>query len=229
MWPILLFVIGLGLVVFVHELGHFLVAKAVGIKVERFAFGFGRRLCGIQRGETDYCINLIPLGGYVKMLGQEDVKQVEETNDPRSFNSKSVGARFAVIAAGVVMNILLAAVLFILVAMVGKRYLAPVVGSVAPGFPASEVVVDWQGCGGCGKVATSASCPTSAQPPRQAGGGIGPQFRLGLRASAGGGIGPQFRLGLRAVMAAATSNPVCSERGLKPGDKVLAIEASNPC
>ncbi|MFA6135252.1 MAG: site-2 protease family protein [Phycisphaerae bacterium] len=213
LWPILLFVIGLGLVVFVHELGHFLVAKAVGIKIERFAFGFGRRLCGIQRGETDYCINLIPLGGYVKMLGQEDVKQVEETNDPRSFNSKSVGARFAVIAAGVVMNILLAAVLFILVAMVGKKYLAPVVGSVAPGFPASEVVVDWQGCGGCGKIATSASCPTSS--PASA-----PVLAAASAPSSAPASAP--------VMVAATSNPACPEKGLKPGDKILAIEASNP-
>ena len=62
-WPILQFVIGLGLVVFVHELGHFLVAKASGIRVDRFALGFGPRIFGVKKGETDYCVCLLPLGG----------------------------------------------------------------------------------------------------------------------------------------------------------------------
>ncbi len=68
--PIAVFAIGLGFVVFVHELGHFLVAKWVGIKVERFALGFGPRLFGFRRGDTDYCIKALPIGGYIKMLGQ---------------------------------------------------------------------------------------------------------------------------------------------------------------
>ncbi|MCD4699233.1 MAG: site-2 protease family protein, partial [Phycisphaerae bacterium] len=129
-WPILLFVIGLGLMIFVHELGHCLVAKWVGIKVERFALGMGPRLFGIKRGETDYCLCAIPLGGYVKMLGQEDFKALKEGDraDPRSFEAKSVGARFAVISAGVIMNLILAAVLFIIIGMVGKNFVAPVVG-----------------------------------------------------------------------------------------------------
>jgi len=142
-WPILLFVIGLGLVVFVHELGHFLAARAAKIKVERFAFGFGPRLFGFTRGETDYCINLLPFGGYVKMLGQEDVKEADQTSDPRSFNNKPIRARFAVISAGVFMNFVLAAVLFVLVAMVGKDYLAPVIGAVRPGFPAASAQIEW--------------------------------------------------------------------------------------
>ena len=163
-WPILQFVIGLGLVIFVHELGHFLVAKAVGIKVERFALGFGPRLFGIVRGETDYCVNALPLGGYVKMLGQEDFKPVEEgparhgaaiehpalvpppaaaTADPRSYNSKSVGARFLVIAAGVVMNVIFAAALFVLVCLIGKDFPAPVVGEAAPGWPAATAKIVW--------------------------------------------------------------------------------------
>jgi len=143
--PILQFVIGLGLVVFIHELGHFLVAKLVGINVERFAFGFGPRLFGIKRGETDYCVNLLPLGGYVKMLGQEDFKPLTETDkpDPRSYEGKTVGQRFAVIAAGVVMNVILAVVLFIIVGLVGIDFLAPKVGGVVPGYPAAEVELDW--------------------------------------------------------------------------------------
>jgi regulator of sigma E protease len=74
-WPLLQFLIGVGLVIFVHELGHFLMAKAVNIKVEKFAMGIGPRLWGFRRGETEYCLNLLlPLGGYVKMLGQDDVR-----------------------------------------------------------------------------------------------------------------------------------------------------------
>jgi len=144
--PILQLVIGLGLVVFVHELGHFLAAKRVGIKVERFALGFGPRLFGAKVGETDYCVSLLPLGGYIKMLGQEDFGPTKEREelDPRSFEAKSVGRRFAVIAAGVVMNVIFAAVLFIVVGLVGMDFAAPVVGGVMPGYPASEVVFSWR-------------------------------------------------------------------------------------
>jgi len=144
--PLLQFVIGLGLVVFIHELGHFLVAKMVGIKVERFAIGFGPRLIGIKKGETDYCINAFPLGGYVKMLGQEDFAPQSKPDkpDPRSYEGKSVGQRFAVIAAGVVMNVLLAGVLFIIVGMVGMDFPAPIVGSTENGFPASQVELKWR-------------------------------------------------------------------------------------
>lgn len=143
-WWIAEFIIGLGLVVFVHELGHFLVAKFVDIKVERFALGFGPRLVGFQRGETDYCINVIPLGGYVKMLGQEDFKpESGELPDPRAFTSKSVGARFAVVSAGVIMNVIFAAVAFVIVSMVGMKAPAPVIGMVMPGSPASKAEITW--------------------------------------------------------------------------------------
>lgn len=147
LWPILAFILGLGLVVFVHELGHFLVAKWVGIKVEKFALGFGRRVLGIKWGETDYCLNAIPLGGYVKMLGQEDFKPLTENEkpDPRSYEAKSVGARFAVISAGVIMNVILAAILFIIIGMVGMKTPAPVVGDVEPTFPAAMATIQWQG------------------------------------------------------------------------------------
>jgi len=145
-WPVFLFVFGLGLMVFVHELGHFLVAKWVGIKVERFAIGMGPRLFGFKPGETDYCVCMVPLGGYVKMLGQEDFKPLEEGDqpDPRSYQSKSVGKRFAVISAGVIMNIILAAALFVTVGLVGKDFVAPVIGFVEPGGPASQAKVTLQ-------------------------------------------------------------------------------------
>ena len=146
LWPILLLIIGLGLVIFVHELGHFLAAKGVGIKVERFALGFGPRVLGYRGRETDYCICLLPLGGYVKMLGQEDFKPLEEGGeepDPRSYNAKSVGARLLVISAGVVMNVIFAALLFVIVFMVGMRFVDSRVGSVEHGYPADQARIRW--------------------------------------------------------------------------------------
>lgn len=135
-----LMVIGFGLVVFVHELGHFLVAKKVGIKVEEFAIGFGRRLWSFRRGETEYRLNILPLGGYVKMLGQEDFKPKDgEVADPRAYNNRPIWARICVVSAGVVMNVIFAALLFVIVFMVGIRFNAPVVGGVSPGFPAATV------------------------------------------------------------------------------------------
>jgi regulator of sigma E protease len=160
LWPVVQLLVGLGLVVFVHELGHFLVAKRVGIAVDKFAVGFGPRLFGVRRGETDYCVNLLPLGGYVKMLGQEDFKPVEDQlADPRAFNNKPVGARVAVTSAGVVMNCLFAAGLFIIVSLVGMRFPAPVVGGVLPGRPAAMAQITWQG---------EAPPSTSARPPAPA-------------------------------------------------------------
>jgi len=167
--PILLLVVGLGLVVFVHELGHFLIAKRVGIKVERFALGFGPRLFGFKRGETDYCVNLVPLGGYVKMSGQEDFAALKDTDepDPRSYEGKSISQRMMVISAGVVMNVIFAAVLFVVVGLIGKDFPAPVIGGVRPNYPAAMVELRWQD-------AEAASQPEDAPSAR-------PDFGPGLR------------------------------------------------
>jgi len=148
--PLIMLVVGLSLVIFTHELGHFLLAKWVGIKVERFAIGFGPRLFGIRRGETDYCVNVLPLGGYVKMLGQEDLQPMEEEDgpgDPRAYHNKSIGARMMVIAAGVVMNVITAAILFIIVGLAGIRFVAPVVGGVREDSPAAKAAITWEGEG----------------------------------------------------------------------------------
>jgi regulator of sigma E protease len=146
LWPILQFVVGFGLVIFVHEFGHFIVAKAVGVRVEQFALGFGTRLFGFKRGETDYRVNLLPMGGYVKLAGQEDFAPLkeEDRSDPRLFPNKSISARLAVISAGVTMNVILAALLFILVGVVGIRFPAPVVGGTLLGSPAANAVIHWQ-------------------------------------------------------------------------------------
>lgn len=144
LWPILLLVMGLGGVIFFHELGHFVVAKCVGIKVERFAMGFGPRLFSFKKGETDYSICLLPIGGFIKMLGQEDLAPLTEgEKNPRAYSSKTVGQRFAVISAGVIMNVIIAAILFIIIGIVSISFTAPIVGDVAPGLPAAGADITW--------------------------------------------------------------------------------------
>ena len=107
-WPYLLMLLGFSVIVFVHELGHFAVAKWAGVRIETFAIGFGREIAGLTRGETRYSFNILPLGGYVKMLGQEDFddksNQLRFKDDPRSFINKPVGHRMAIVSAGVIMN-----------------------------------------------------------------------------------------------------------------------------
>lgn len=127
----------LGLVIFVHELGHFLVARWAGVLVERFSIGFGPVLFSIKRGETEYALSLIPLGGYVKMLGQTDTPEVEEvTTDQRSYQNKPVASRMAIISAGVCMNVLFGFACFAIAYRLGVEYQPAVIGSVIPGRPA---------------------------------------------------------------------------------------------
>jgi len=115
---IIYFVITLGILIFIHELGHFIMAKRAGIKVEAFSLGFGPRLLGIKIGETDYRISAFPLGGYVKMLGEDPTD--EEATDPRSFSQKSILARGKVVFFGPLMNFVLALVLMPIVFMIGR-------------------------------------------------------------------------------------------------------------
>ncbi|MBU1167400.1 site-2 protease family protein [Patescibacteria group bacterium] len=107
MFFIIVFIVILGLLVFVHELGHFLAAKAAGAKVEEFGFGFPPKIFGIKKGETTYSINLIPLGGFVKIMGEDGGGK----KDPRSFSSKGFWARIGILVSGVTMNVLLAMIL----------------------------------------------------------------------------------------------------------------------
>ena len=117
MLTLLIFIIVLSILVFVHEFGHFIVAKRAGMKVEEFGFGFPPRIFGIKRGETVYSINWIPFGGFVKIFGEDG----QETNNPRSFAAGSAKVRATVIVAGVVMNIILAMVLLSVGNAVGLR------------------------------------------------------------------------------------------------------------
>ena len=171
---IILVLLGFGAVILIHELGHFVVAKLCGIKVEAFSIGMPPILFGIKKadrgwririlpellksegenseegllsftvgkkilpGETEYRVGLIPLGGFVKMLGQEDVGPVKTNDDPRSFSNKPVLSRAAVLAAGVTFNAISAVIVFMIVFMIGIGLMAPVVGNVVHGSPAEK-------------------------------------------------------------------------------------------
>jgi regulator of sigma E protease len=131
----------LGFMILIHEFGHYAVAKLLGVRVEQFAIGFGKRLFGFRKGETDYRINAIPLGGYVKMSGESPMD--ERTGDPREFMSHPRWHRFLIAIAGPFMNIVLAIVLLTVVYMVHYEYpiymdQAAVVGYVDPGSPAAK-------------------------------------------------------------------------------------------
>ncbi len=173
-WHIFLAVMGFSAVVFIHECGHFLVAKLSDIKVEVFSIFLPPVLLGARRtekglrfrilpkffpkendesgdgmlsftvgkggkvGETEYRIGLIPVAGYVKMLGQDDTGADKQVDDPRSFGNKSTGARMAVIAAGVTFNVITAVVLMMFVYLIGINRLPAVIGGVVPDSPAAR-------------------------------------------------------------------------------------------
>jgi regulator of sigma E protease len=131
----------LGFMILIHEFGHYAVAKWLGVRVEQFAIGFGTRLVGFRRGETDYRINAIPLGGYVKMSGENPMDQ--RTDDPREFLNHPRWHRFLIAIAGPTMNVLLAIFLLTAVYMVHYEYPAvydepPVIGWVLKDTPASR-------------------------------------------------------------------------------------------
>ncbi len=195
-YNVLLIVIGFGVLIFVHELGHFLAAKWAKIRTEGFAVGMGpvmfswRKgigLCAgsttrkyqkrvreylkaenitlpapagksgepvlppalrdcaeaaLGLGETEYSLRWLPVGGFVKMLGQEDTDPTAVSDDPRSYNTCAISKRMIVVSAGVVMNVLLAMVLFIVAFLVGVKFEAPVVGDVDPALPAGSVMAE---------------------------------------------------------------------------------------
>lgn len=129
----IIFLIVLSVIIFVHELGHFVMAKRAGMKVEEFGFGFPPRLFGIRRKETIYSINAIPFGGFVKIKGEDE----SETRAPGTFGGGSFWRKVSVVVAGVVMNFLLAMLLFIIVNMIGSEAKI-LITQVAPDSPAQE-------------------------------------------------------------------------------------------
>ncbi len=123
-------VILLGLLIFVHEMGHFLVAKYFGVRVETFSLGFGKKIFKYKKGDTEYCISLFPLGGYVKMYGDDPTAEVPESEKQYAFNHKPVGQRIGVVLAGPLMNFFFAILLFALIAVVGEQTIQPTLGDV---------------------------------------------------------------------------------------------------
>lgn len=174
LFDLLLVVLGFGLIIFVHELGHFLAARWAGVRVLAFAMGFGpaifsyRKGLGWRRGSsepeylelartqlpaltaggilnasgaavhpTEYRLNLLPFGGYVKMLGQEDLNPTATSQAPDGYQRAPVWKRMVIISAGVVMNIITAALIFMIVFKVGLKTEPPIVGDLVPGKPAA--------------------------------------------------------------------------------------------
>lgn len=134
---LLSFIIVLGVLIFFHEFGHFLIARLFGVGVEKFSLGFGPRLIGKKIGRTDYRISAIPLGGYVKMVGEEPDAEVAPQDLSVSFTHKHVLKRICIVAAGPIFNILLAVIIFFgIFWFSGAMILKPSVGEVRDGSPA---------------------------------------------------------------------------------------------
>ena len=131
----LAFLVGLAALIFVHELGHFLAARRCGVIVEKFSIGFGTKLFGTTSGGTEFIIAAIPLGGYVKMKGEE---LDEETNEVGSFSAAPPQHRLLIAFAGPLFNILFALAIYVFLYMAGVKTLSPVVGNVKQSSPALE-------------------------------------------------------------------------------------------
>ncbi len=129
-------VVLLGGLIFFHESGHYLVAKLFGVKVEVFSLGFGKKLFRRTIGETEYCLSLFPLGGYVKLMGDDPYKGVPAHEAARAFCTQKLYKRFAIVAAGPIANLLLAYVLFTFVFWAGKPVAGTKIGSVIVASPA---------------------------------------------------------------------------------------------
>ncbi|MBY0371458.1 RIP metalloprotease RseP [bacterium] len=129
-------VVLLGGLIFFHELGHYLVAKLFGVRVEVFSLGFGKKIFRRQVGETEYCLSLIPLGGYVKLMGDDPYRAVPAEDAARAFSTQKLYKRFLIVAAGPIANFLLAFVLFIVIFWLGQPVRTSKIGFVAPASPA---------------------------------------------------------------------------------------------
>ena len=136
MISILAFLLAIGVLVTFHELGHYAAARCCGVKVLRFSIGFGKPLFTVKRGETEWAVCPIPLGGYVKMLDEREGVVAPEDRS-RAFNRQSVGKRMLIVVAGPLMNLLLAALFYWVVIGNGLTLYRPLVGTVVPESPAA--------------------------------------------------------------------------------------------
>ena len=132
------FILFIGPLIFVHELGHFLFAKLFDVKVLKFSLGFGRRALGFRRGETEYCVAWVPLGGYVKMLGEDPNDEIRPEDQGRALNQKPLWQRYIVVLAGPTFNLIFPIIIYFAF-YAGQTHLDPaVVGRVLSGRPAAE-------------------------------------------------------------------------------------------
>jgi len=139
LYYIIPFIVVLGVLIFFHELGHFLIAKLCNVKVLKFSLGFGPKVMGKKMGETEYVISAFPLGGYVKMLGEENNEEIIPEEAYRSFSKQPVVTRIAIAAAGPIFNFLLAFILFSGIFLIsGYPIMIPEVGQVRPDSPADK-------------------------------------------------------------------------------------------
>ncbi len=239
------FIIAIGILILIHELGHFIMARRGGIRVEKFSIGFGPTLLKFKRGETEYRLAPIPIGGYVKMTGEEPDED-GALLDEKSFARKSVWTRIKVVAAGPIMNLVLALVLLPIVFMIGRMepsYLGepPVVMGVKANSPAQaaglekgDAIVSIDG-------STVASWDDFMKTVILSGGkpmkfafkrdgsvreveistaglpDIGSRFT---------GIEPMFFLGNEAVIDKVSGGGAAYEAGIKSGDRVLAVNGT---
>jgi len=131
-------IILLGIIIFVHELGHFLFAKLMGVRVLKFSLGFGPKLIGKKYGDTEYLISAVPLGGYVKMLGETEEDELKEEEKPFAYNLQPVWKRFLIVFSGPLFNILFAIVIFFFSFVYGLPVLVPDIGDIMPDTPAEK-------------------------------------------------------------------------------------------
>lgn len=135
---ILSFIVVLGILIFVHEFGHFIVARRLGVGVTKFSFGFGPKLAGITRGGTEYLVSAVPLGGYVKLVGESEGEEVPPELAERSFSRKPARVKMAVVLAGPMGNLVFAVLVFWVVFLGGVPTLTPTIGDVVPDSPAAR-------------------------------------------------------------------------------------------
>lgn len=231
---ILALIVVLGVLIFIHELGHFVVAKLSGVGVEKFSLGFGPRIFWFTRRETEYRISLLPFGGYVKMVGESADEELPEEDKLKSFSHKPISRRVAIVAAGSFMNIVLALVLFPLIFMVGINVPAhldkpPVVGYVTPDGPAHRAGIEK------GDMIVSVNgrpvgkwedlvITVALEPERD----MVFKLRRGTESFDATVIDTDEPLGLYAPMSAivgeVSEGAPAEEAGLKAGDRVMAID-----
>ncbi|MEE9543670.1 MAG: RIP metalloprotease RseP [Thermodesulfobacteriota bacterium] len=241
MITILSFVLVLGVLIFIHELGHFAVAKLVGVGVEKFSLGFGPKILGFTRGETEYRVSILPLGGYVKMTGESVDDEVSEEDRKKSFTHKPISRRAAIVVAGPIMNLVLAFLLLPIIYMIGvsvPAYLdSPArLGYVTVGEAASKAGLEkgdtvefvngdkikkWEDL-----ITITALSPDRVLDIKYSRGGVSFETQLTPEASkSGAGIGGFFPPMAPRVATVSKGYPA-EEAGIEDGDLILSIDGA---